>query len=854
MEQHNTLRRLAWLATIAAVALAVALPGSASASDTEAVVDFEDAPVGTQITTRYLHTGGLMQGVTFGEFGGGTAGELPRVEDAGEQAASGTRVASIYDDNGEFPDARTYGRFRYAKHFVRVRVGMAAGGSPRVIALTGYNAAGTPIVGAHAQKLVAAGAGYKVPLEIHSAAGQIAYFRVAPTGSGAAPVLKIDDLAFDVPAPGAPPPAADFGLSLDQNSVMGEDIGVRRGESTTARLVVGRVNGASGPLAFSVSGLPPGVSARFLPQNPSASPTVGLELTASDTAQAANDRPITITADPLGNDQAGQAPRSITLDLDVFRNYDLRVTGIEVTQGIQAQHTPCASNSQCAVVPSLPRLNPSNPAAAVPYQGVRLVRSKKTVARVFANATQLGGVDGVGLVLRGFRDGKELPGSPLVRERKVAFGLFPHVTWTERTHPKGGEVFVLPPSWTAGSGLTLEAELREPLRFIGHGAAECVEAGCQANNRFRMTGIGFVSTGYIDLATVRMWYRGEVARCAAEEPSEAAARRCPAPWKALEKPLQLLPLQENGYNFDPFSYYGSVEITDLKKEYTKEDRSREAKYRLDDYADDSPRGCESRRFCADQLFGVYGPKYSTGGHSSGKLVTGIPGLYSIDQPYAVASWKSAQTHELSHGLGRAHADTECGGDSDGETGEDWPPDNRGIMNGVGYDMVKGWPVAQRSLGAFGSSDPESPDFQRYQWYDYMSYCGKLPDGKKDPQAGKWTSVRGWEKNIDLLLRTADALGRSGADAPRGGGCGRPGRGGLGARPRPRAPRRDGERAARACGGARACVGPDHRREAAHRRAARRAGGRSLRDRGPRRRRTGALADDGSGLARARPSR
>ncbi len=343
-EQHlhetDKLRRLAWLTTVAAVVVAVALPASASAhaAGAEAVVDFEDAPVGTQITTRYLHTGGLMQGVTFGEFTTGTAGELPRVEDAGDQAASGTKVASIYDDNVEFPDARTYGKFRFAKHFVRVTVGMAPGGPPRTIALTGYNAAGTPIVGAHNQTLVAPGAGYKVPLEIHSAAGQIAYFRVAPVGSGAVPVVKIDDVAFDVPEPGAPPPAADFGLSLDQNSVMGEDVGVRRGESTTARIVVGRVNGASGPLEFSVSGLPQGVSARWVPGNPSAAPSVGLELTAADNAPAAGDQPITVTADPQGNAQAGPAPRSVHFDLDVFRNYDLRVTGIEVTQGIQAQH------------------------------------------------------------------------------------------------------------------------------------------------------------------------------------------------------------------------------------------------------------------------------------------------------------------------------------------------------------------------------------------------------------------------------------------------------------------------------------------------------------------------------------
>ena len=83
-------------------------------------------------------------------------------------------------------------------------------------------------------------------------------------------------------------------------------------------------------------------------------------------------------------------------DLDVFRNYDLRVTGIEVTQGNQAQRGPCGqSNSQCAVVPSLPAVEPVQPGGAVPYQGVRLVRLEDTVARaVFANTTQAGGRPG----------------------------------------------------------------------------------------------------------------------------------------------------------------------------------------------------------------------------------------------------------------------------------------------------------------------------------------------------------------------------------------------------------------------------------------------------------------------------
>ncbi len=57
------------------------------------------------------------------------------------------------------------------------------------------------------------------------------------------------------------------------------------------------------------------------------------------------------------------------------------------------------------------------------------------------------------------------------------------------------------------------------------------------------------------------------------------------------------------------------------------------------------------------------------------------------ESYGVFSAKATMTvvHELFHGAGRRHADTACGGDSDGQTGESWPPDQRGEIHGFGLD-------------------------------------------------------------------------------------------------------------------------------------------------------------------------
>lgn len=77
------------------------------------------------------------------------------------------------------------------------------------------------------------------------------------------------------------------------------------------------------------------------------------------------------------------------------------------------------------------------------------------------------------------------------------------------------------------------------------------------------------------------------------------------------------------------------------------------------------------------------------------------------------------------------------------------------MNGVGYDVDTKAPIGP---GALGASNPWGATLI----YDTMSTC---------TSATRWTSVRGWEKDVTLLAHTALGLERLGVSAPASGPTG-----------------------------------------------------------------------------------
>ena len=312
---------------------------------------------------------------------------------------------------------------------------------------------------------------------------------------------------------------------------------------------------------------------------------------------------------------------------------------------------------------------------------------------------------------------------------------------------------MLPPTWTDAGDIDLEAQVVAPVSFIGNGPAECEVPSCGKNNFLKTTGVRFTSTGFLTLGTARLWHQGEDVKnyaCCGLKPNP---RFDPDPEVAFTKTEALLPLQEGGVDYDRTFYYATINVTDVKNEYPgnsdddKDDRRSEAGDRLEDYADDNP-GCSWADFCADSVVGVYGPGINTGGQSRNKLArfnflplgpispSDVDGLrasdtgfarYTNDDHLAVTNYANvdAGIHELAHGLGRVHADTACGGDDDGQHGEDLTPNGRGSLYDVGLDINTFAPVASAGLGSLNGTIPEV--------VDSMSYCTDKTDG---PTAGR----------------------------------------------------------------------------------------------------------------------
>jgi hypothetical protein len=113
-------------------------------------------------------------------------------------------------------------------------------------------------------------------------------------------------------------------------------------------------------------------------------------------------------------------------------------------------------------------------------------------------------------------------------------------------------------------------------------------------------------------------------------------------------------------------------------------------------------------------------------------------------------------HELLHALGRPHASTACEGGANGQKGEDWLPDQRGRLNGVGFDFdVQQGPGVRRVVPSAVFPAGQEPTVGQYaavpqaQWsYDLMSYCA--PNGAGDPQA--WVSPHNWNEVFDFLAK------------------------------------------------------------------------------------------------------
>ncbi len=422
-----------------------------------------------------------------------------------------------------------------------------------------------------------------------------------------------------------------------------------------------------------------------------------------------------------GAGYVGSATRTLRI-ADESSGIDLRVTGMELTQGIQA----IASGIQ---VP------PIRGPASVPYRGVQLVAGRTTTVRVYANTNRAarsdGRTPGVTARLRVMRGGHEIDGSPFLPDpttRDLVVGE-PYVTYAERADFSQGYTFTLPASVTNGSALTFEAQINDGLRPI----VEC--ATCAANDKLQVTDTRFRPVRGRDIWPIELFddLSGH------HEPTGDAATDFELAREVNPFPLIVHP------------YQARVDITsDLQAAAAyNATRTGADQKRPEGWLLHVPGDWERDHGYDGPVIGVGRAQFA--GMTSGPTAFCCSPL-RIKQ-YAVVDETRPLTsvaHEYGHTEGLPHADHACGGGSNGQVADgDWP-EPRGLVLGIGYDAVR--------RRTFPNVDPASGALS----YDFMSYCA---NNNGDPDS--WISTRNWDRLVDRMSTGAAPASIASAAAASG---------------------------------------------------------------------------------------
>jgi hypothetical protein len=401
---------------------------------------------------------------------------------------------------------------------------------------------------------------------------------------------------------------------------------------------------------------------------------------------------------------------------------DIRVTGIEVTQAIQAVTCNCAG--------TLPnRADPfgKGPGQAA-YEGVTMAAGKYTIVRVFAHFT--GVSDPTAASLRGATATLRIFDS---HEREISPPLSPDilpaalsrpdcvacVTESERANATAGFLFVVPWDLTYHRALSFRATVSPPKGL----AAPLQCGGCNANV-FTLRGVPFASTADVNIYPIPLTVEG--VRTSKSEDQVFDSAQTALPVNVLIHPYEA-PLAVDGAT--PVQAAALVALRAIVE------------------------GRQNWQYPIGVYNGILGG--SGGLDLGGRVLFGSQraGFFPAP-PISVVRDNRPLTsvmHEIGHGLGLPHADTgsgpdatgphpdgtpDCTGNSGGQVGEAWPPDNEGLLQGIGFDL-RNWTA--RILDA-GHPKPDS------SYYDFMSYCG--PFGSvQEFEGNHWISVRNWSRLI-----------------------------------------------------------------------------------------------------------
>ena len=592
--------------------------------------------------------------------------------------------------------------------------------------LVGYDAGGTPVATSGPKDL--GFNGFKpitTKVEVNSSGTDIV--RAVLTGGGEALRMNADRLVFtDDVAPVPPPPTVTLTSPPDGGTYDRID-DIRAG---------GSVNAPAGILRFcvTVTPAPPSDFPAHCPDR--------FRLSAGDTTGTFTN----LRAGPfvtgtnyvtawVEDNRFRTARHTIGVTL---RDSDLSVTNMEITQAIQG------------VLPD-PQPEDHDVAHTADYNGVPLTRFKQTAVRVWTEArldSAGSPIPGAAVHLQGFRtNGSRLPGGPLVPLEGVRaigeslsfsrpIGLAP---WSK---PDTSWTFLLPSSWTNQDGpIMLRATVNPPTAFPP--VNEC--SGCEANNSLTLRGVRFTPGRRLSIFPFQAFYRKDGARRAPPgNPLGSAA----GPAAVFADAMAASP-----FFFDVRPYRGTLNVQSI--------------------ADSNPSGKEASDEIYDRLTDAIDIAGYPGAHTIA-IVKGLANGVNSDhfswssltvRNYSVVNSDRPLTsvaHEVYHHLGFEHAGTNCSGAVAGGGAADWPPDERGLLQGVGTDVRPAYRGSALKIFSRGQRDAA---LNLIENFDFMSYCAG--------ESNTWISVRNWSAanarvssavrrpaGAPALARSAQAGGRT----------------------------------------------------------------------------------------------
>ncbi len=297
---------------------------------------------------------------------------------------------------------------------------------------------------------------------------------------------------------------------------------------------------------------------------------------------------------------------------------------------------------------------------------------------------------------------------------------------TQRTNANAAYAFELPDDWTTRGPLTLTARVNP--------ANLGCDPACASRSTFRLTGVGFGATRVAPIAPIALTEGG---RRPFTDPARAFT---------LAQAVTPLKLEVAGWQAD-VEAQDILRATDIKVEdcflgifpcsedtYTA-DQPEFREVLQGQLMDRITRAAEDRGIdeCDRVPIALARQTGPLAGAMSGEMLAEgfLPcalGYATVDRPL------TSVAHELQHAFGRPHAGRACPGTGEGEDqeGEPWPPDDRGLFDGVGLN------TSRRSTAGRGPFEVIVPGVAPTpaEVFDLMSYCA-------GGEESAWISPRGW---------------------------------------------------------------------------------------------------------------